>query len=266
MIPTREAFGVRCSDMVSTEMTVIVGGLMGNDALGTVESVGIGDDRFVGLDVSGRRLVIFDFDGTLADTLVGITDTARRVLLEQGFAEDDLGDLSRLVGPPFPQAFSLVYGVSEAEATTITARYREIYGAGGPRLWPAFSGVPELLGHLRAAGCTVAVASSKRQQMIDRAIADEGIAGLIDIPRGKRDDRAESKDVIIRDLLVETGLAPDDAVMVGDRKYDVLAATANDVPCVGVLYGHTCDREELERAGASNLAETVADLERLLLG
>jgi len=111
---------------------------MGDCVLSVLESADIGDDRFVGVDVSGRRLVIFDFDGTLADTLSGITDTARRVLLERGFDEEGLGDLSRLVGPPFPQAFRLVYGVSEAEAKAITARYREIYGAGGPKLWPAF--------------------------------------------------------------------------------------------------------------------------------
>lgn len=239
---------------------------MGDRVLSMLESADIGDDRFVGTSVHGRRLVIFDFDGTLADTLSGITDTARRVLLERGFAEEDLGDLSRLVGPPFPQAFRLVYGVSEAEAKAITARYREVYGAGGPRLWPAFPGVPQLLEHLRATGCTVAVASSKRQQMIDRALADEGIADLIDIPRGKHDDYAESKDAIIKDVLAETDLAPADAVMVGDRKYDVLAAAANDVPCVGVLYGHTCDREELENAGACSLAGTVTELERLLLG
>jgi len=239
---------------------------MGDCVLSVLESADIGDDRFVGVDVSGRRLVIFDFDGTLADTLSGITDTARRVLLERGFDEEGLGDLSRLVGPPFPQAFRLVYGVSEAEAKAITARYREIYGAGGPKLWPAFPGVPELLEHLRAAGCTVAVASSKRQRMIDRAIADEGIADLIDIPRGKHDDHAESKDAIIKDLLVETGLSPDDAVMVGDRRFDVSAAATNGVPCVGVLYGHTCEREELEHAGACGIAETVAGLERLLLG
>ena len=77
-------------------------------------------------DVGSRKLVLFDFDGTIADTLPGITSTARRVLLERGYPEEDLGDLSRLVGPPFPQAFSLVYGVSADEAKAITARYREI--------------------------------------------------------------------------------------------------------------------------------------------
>ena len=217
-------------------------------------------------DVGSRRLVLFDFDGTIADTLPGITNTARRVLLERGYPEDVLGDLSRLVGPPFPQAFSLVYGVSADEAVAITARYREIYATGGPTLWPTFAGMPGLLGNLRAAGRRVAVASSKRQEMVSHALADEGIIDLFDVARGKRDDRTGSKDAVIAAVLSDMGVSPDDAVMVGDRKYDVEAASANGIPCVGVLYGHTCEREELEEAGACDIVETVEDLECLLLG
>ena len=216
--------------------------------------------------VASRRLVLFDFDGTIADTLPGITSTARRVLLERGYPEEDLGDLSRLVGPPFPQAFSLVYGVSRDEAEAITARYREIYAAGGPTLWPAFAGIAGLLDNLRAEGRRVAVASAKRQEMVDHALADEGIINLFDVARGKRDDRLGSKDAVIAAVLSDMGVSPDDAVMVGDRKYDVEAASANGIPCVGVLYGHTCEREELEEAGACDIVETVKDLECLLLG
>ena len=59
-------------------------------------------------DVSDSRLVIFDFDGTLADTVPSIVSTARTVLLDHGLTEETMGDLTRLVGPPFPQAYSLV--------------------------------------------------------------------------------------------------------------------------------------------------------------
>ena len=69
-----------------------------------------------GMDVSGRKLVIFDFDGTLSNTIEGITSTARTVLRAHGLSDADMGDLRRIVGPPFPEAFSLVYGFSTEEA------------------------------------------------------------------------------------------------------------------------------------------------------
>ncbi len=103
-------------------------------------------------DVTGRRLVIFDFDGTLANTVPVIVRTARTVLARHGLTDDDMGDLTRLVGPPFPQAYSLVYGFSEDEAAQITAEYRAIYRTIGPEAWPLFDGVAGLLRRLRAAG------------------------------------------------------------------------------------------------------------------
>ena len=63
-------------------------------------------------DVTGRKLVIFDFDGTLANTVPSIVSTARTVLARHGLTEESMGDLKRLVGPPFPQAYEWVYGFS----------------------------------------------------------------------------------------------------------------------------------------------------------
>ena len=69
-----------------------------------------------GEDVTGRALVLFDFDGTLADTVDGICATARTVLRAHGVPEGELARVPQIIGPPFPQAFSLVFGLSEEEA------------------------------------------------------------------------------------------------------------------------------------------------------
>ena len=219
-----------------------------------------------GVDVTGRRLVIFDFDGTLADTIPAITATARTVLLGHGLAEDELGDLLRLVGPPFPQAYSLVYGVSPAEAMQITREYREIYHGLGVAAWPLFDGVRELLEDLRAAGRLTAVASSKRGFMVERALEDNGVSALFDVRRGKPSDEEVAKATTIAQVLDDLGLSAADAVMVGDRHHDVEAANACGMPCVGVTYGGAAAPGELEDAGACAVAGTVDELRRVLLG
>ena len=217
-------------------------------------------------DVTGRRLVIFDFDGTLANTVPVIVRTARTVLARHGLTDDDMGDLTRLVGPPFPQAYSLVYGFSEDEAAQITAEYRAIYRTIGPEAWPLFDGVAGLLRRLRAAGRLTAVASSKQMPMVRTALADNKITDLFDLALGKSSDAEGDKIALIARTLRDLGVSADDAVMVGDRHHDVEAAAACGVPCVGVTYGGTGTVEELMGAGAWACADTVEELGRVLLG
>lgn len=217
-------------------------------------------------DVTGRRLVIFDFDGTLANTVPVIVRTARTVLARHGLTDDDMGDLTRLVGPPFPQAYSLVYGFSEDEAAQITAEYRAIYRTIGPEAWPLFDGVAGLLRRLRAAGRLTAVASSKQMPMVRTALADNKITDLFDLALGKSSDAEGDKIALIARTLRDLGVSADDAVMVGDRHHDVEAAAVCGVPCVGVTYGGTGTVEELMGAGAWACADTVEELGRVLLG
>jgi len=214
---------------------------------------------------AARRLVVFDWDGTLVDSLRGITATARAVLLEFGFAEEELGDLTRLVGPPFPQAYSQVYGLSDADAAEVTRRYRSRYEAGTVDDWPIFEGIRDLLARLRLNGRLLAIASSKRHGLVMRQVGDNGIAGAFDAICGKTSDGDDTKEEAILRAISQMDGTVDDAVMVGDRDIDVHAAAAVGVPCVGVLYGKTAPRSELVDAGAVAIAETVAELEALLL-
>ena len=216
--------------------------------------------------ISRRNLVIFDFDGTLADTKPTIVRTATGVLLEWGIPEDVVAThVDELIGPPFPEAFSWVFGVSEADALEITRRYRERYFASGPEAWPLFPGVRELLGLLREQGRRVAIASSKAQQAIDRGVSDNDAWPLFDAVVGKRPGEVDTKADAIMRVLADMGCSPDDAVMVGDRFHDVEGALSCGVPCVGVTWGDTGTREELEGAGAVAVADTPDDLARVLL-
>lgn len=215
--------------------------------------------------VTGRRVVVFDFDGTIADTKAAIISTATTVLAEWGIAERDLVRVGELIGPPFPQAFELVFGLSAQDAVEVTRRYRAIYNQLGHEAWPAFPGVPQLLQDLRGAGRDLAVASSKRANLVERGLADNDIAPLFASVRAKQSDAETSKADAIRACLRDLDATPQEAVMVGDRFHDVEAAIACDVPCVGVLYGDTAAPGELEAAGAAAIARTVDDLRDLLL-
>lgn len=217
-------------------------------------------------DVTGRRLVIFDFDGTLADSVPAIKRTARAVLLRHGLTDEAMGDLTRLIGPPFPQAYSLVYGFSAEEAAQITEEYRAIYRSIGLSAWPLFDGISELLGDLRAAGRLTAVASSKRMELVRVALADNDATDLFDLALGKASDAESNKAGLVSRAIDELGVSVSDAVMVGDRHHDVEAAAAVGLPCVGVSYGGATRPGELEDAGACAVVDSVEGLRRVLLG
>ena len=215
--------------------------------------------------VAEREFVLFDFDGTIADTMPTIVSTARRVLREWGLTDEEIGDARRLVGPPFPGAFSQVYGLSEADAAEVTRRYRAIYNNLGPETYPTFDGIPELLDRLRAAGKRLAVATSKNDALAQRMVRDQGIADKFDAIVGKVRDGLGAKRIVISDALAALGAAPDRAVMVGDRFYDVEGALEVGMPCVGVMFG-TATREELEGAGAAAVVGSCDELAQVLLG
>ena len=218
------------------------------------------------MDLAARKLVVFDWDGTLCDSMQGIIATARSVLLEWGMAEEDLGDLTRLVGPPFPQAYSWVYGLSAEDAAEVTRRYRARYEEGDGAGWPLFEGVPGLLDALHASGKLVAIASSKRHDLVMRQVRDNGLADVFDAICGKLADTGDSKEAAILRAVEQTSCSVDETVMVGDRNLDVEAARHVGIPCVGVLWGGTAPREELEDADAAAIAETVVQLESILIG
>lgn len=218
------------------------------------------------MDLSQRTIVLFDFDGTVADTKQAIIDTATQVLLAHGIPKDELGDVSRLIGPPFPEAFSQIYGLSAHEAAMVTKHYRLIYAGLGLSAWPLFEGVSDLVRDLRNAGKTVCVATSKRQNVLDQALADEGLSHAFDLTVGKPSDEPFTKAQTIQYILDNLGALPQDAVMVGDRHHDVEGATACGIPCIGVTYGGTGDFAELSSAGACRVVDSVAQLAEVLLG
>ena len=216
-------------------------------------------------DPSARPWVFFDWDGTLVDTRAGIIRSATQALLEWGWPEAELGDVGRLTGPAMPYSFCDVYGVTREQARELAAIHHRIYDAYGPETRRPFAGVPELLDDLRAAGRRLAITSSKREHVLTRVAAEQGVDGFFEAIIGAVHPERVDKDQVLAYALDTLGVSPDEVVMVGDRHYDVAGAAACGIPCVGADFG-TARPGELAASGACAVAADVADLRRILLG
>lgn len=207
--------------------------------------------------------ILFDFDGTVFDTVEGITKSAQYALKKQGI-EEELSQLRCFAGPPLVDKFMEVYGFDRERAEQATRDFKERYVPIGIHECRVFPGIKELLLALRKLGARVGIATSKPQVLAEQLLAQEDMTGLFQVIRGSGSDGNNSaKWQVLKQAMEELGAGPEDTVLVGDTKYDVEGAKLCGVPCIGVAYGYAAPGE-LERAGAIAIAENMDELLEIL--
>lgn len=209
-------------------------------------------------------VVLFDFDGTLADTGPAVMRTVRRTLEEKGFGPVREEDLRKILGPPLPAGFCMAFGLSPEDAIACTEAYRARFAREmGPGDCPPFPGVPGMLAALKREGRAIAVATSRLQASAEQMLADAGIRDYFDAVAGRdeTEGRATKGDSIRYALELLGGALPQDAVMVGDRFHDVDGAREVGCAVIGVYTGAAAEGE-FDRADAA--CHGIAEVATLL--
>ena len=210
------------------------------------------------------RFLLFDFDGTLYDTVEGITKCVRHALRKRGM-DAELSELRCFAGPPLDEMFREKFGFSQAEAEQAVRDFRERYVPIGLYESRPFPGLRELLLELRAAGKSLGVTTSKPQVLAEELLRREGLFELFDVICGAADEgEGNAKWQVLRRAMDALGAREEDCVLVGDTRYDVAGARRCGIPCIGVGYGYAAPGE-LEAAGAAAVAEDLPALRELLL-
>lgn len=209
--------------------------------------------------------ILFDLDGTLTDPYEGIARSLTYALERLDAPIPDAEAIRGWIGPPLHETFVRYLG-GRALADRAIALYRERYEPVGAFENYVYPGIPELLGELQAAGCTLAVATSKLESAAVNILNHFGLAPAFRVVVGaSRDSTLSAKsDIIARALALLDGPARRQPIMVGDRAYDVIGARANAIPCIGVSYGYG-DMSELREAGADHIAGDAGELRKILL-
>ena len=210
-----------------------------------------------------RPVVLFDFDGTIADTGPAVVHCAAGALRAHGIDPDEVGDLRRFIGPPLVNGFMEVAGVTRDEALTRVATYRALFAEEvGPADYPVLPGIAELLLGLKARGARIAVATSRLESSA-RAMLSTLDLPAFDAIAGRLEPGRDTKEESIRAALDLLGASAAEAVHVGDRRHDVEGAHAAGVPCIGI-YQDEAARAELAAAGADALCAGAAEAAPLL--
>ena len=212
-----------------------------------------------------KEIILFDLDGTLTDPKEGITKSYQYALSAFGI-EENPDDMVRFIGPPLRETISRHYGFSPADTEKAVAKFREYFSETGLLQNAVYPGVPELLQALYDSGRTLAVATNKAAVYTRRILEHFGLARYFAFVSGDEMDGSLTKNgkrEIIRIALEAVGST--NAVMIGDRKHDIIGAIEAGIDSVGVLYGYG-SREELADAGATVIAESVEALSKIWKG
>ena len=217
-------------------------------------------------------IVIFDLDGTLIDSRIGIHSSIVHTLKEMGGAPVDQALLSQFIGPPLIDSFQRICGMSETEAERAVSVYKNFFAEEGIKGFEVYEGVQELLWLLRASGVTMAIATTK-DDVFAREIAlnADFLPYLASVIGSDREGTMLRKPELIAAALSTLGVtapvSPDAPriVMVGDHALDILGAKANHIASIAVTYGFG-NNEELKQAKPDHMAISVTELRQLLLG
>lgn len=212
------------------------------------------------------QTVLFDLDGTLTDSGIGIINSVVYALQKYDIVVSDRAELNRFIGPPLDKSFEIYCGFDREQAKEAVEYYREYYREKGIFENAPYEGVAEMLKTLKDNGKTLIVATSKPEAFAKEILDYFELSEYFYYIAGSNMDGTRTeKQEVIRYALETAGVSRKSSVlMVGDREHDIIGAKAVGIDSLGVLYGYG-SREELMRAGAVYLAESVPEVTDILI-
>ncbi len=207
------------------------------------------------------KLIILDFDGTLADTRGLIVKTMQQTLLALGLETRTDDQCAAMIGLPLKQAFTDLIPMTDDMGERCAETYRRIFNENNAVYTvPAFPNVLETLHYLHEKGYTLTIASSRSHRSLMEFVEDMHLEKIIPYVLGA-DDVTEAKpnpEPVLK-TLEAFGCKPEDAMVVGDTWYDIEMGRRAGVRTCGVTYGNGT-RQELMDAGADWLIDDFGEL------
>ena len=214
------------------------------------------------------RTIIFDLDGTLLNSIGDLAAAANYVCRKNRWPEHTEEEIMGMVGHGIP---NLVRQFSPADARSTlmvlntTSQFNQYYGCHNMELTRPYEGMAELLQQLKAAGAQLAVCSNKADNF-SRAIVEHYYPGVFDLVRGNLNGMPVKPDpTVVREIMRDLDASYLSAVMVGDSSVDIQTGHNAGIKACGVTWGFR-SRENLVEAAADAIADTPAELGKLLLG
>ncbi len=213
-----------------------------------------------------KKITIFDFDGTIANTRPNILSTFHRTFDAMALPQCSDHEISATIGLPLVEAFPILCPMDDTKAELCANTYREIFEIVNQELKvQMFPHVVDTLRQLHAQGIICTIATSRGHESASSFIKSFGLDNIITyIIAAENVKHAKPDPEPVNMTLAHFNINPADAVVVGDTHFDILMGNRAGCKTVGVTYGYG-SRESLTNAGADALIDDFAGLVKFVL-
>ena len=196
-----------------------------------------------------HELIIFDWDGTLMDSIAKIVRCFTAALEDAGVSGPGEDAIRHVIGLGLDEAVSVLLPLADAATRErVVERYRQYFLHHDQTGMKLFPGVRAGLEELTSQGYLLAVATGKARRGLDRVLRDTGAAHLFCATRCADEAFSKPHPRMLEDILEQTGLEANRALMVGDTTYDMQMARHAGMDRLAVTYG-VHERELLAEHG-----------------
>jgi phosphoglycolate phosphatase len=211
------------------------------------------------------KLVIFDWDGTLMDSVGRIVSSMQTAASICQLDIPTTNEVKEIIGLSLPTALEVLFPTGpEEQLVSMIEQYKYQYVEGDNTPAPLFDNAIHLLSALQRENKQLAIATGKGRQGLQRVLSDTKTEHFFHSSRCAGEALSKPDPQMILSLLEELGILPENAVMIGDTSHDMAMAQAAGIDRIGVTLG-VHDRDVLNRYQPKAIVDSLTELQTLLL-
>ncbi len=211
------------------------------------------------------KLVIFDWDGTLMDSVDRIVSSMQSAAKTVGLAIPSNNSVKQIIGLSLTTALQeLFIDITAEQIDAMLEQYRYEYVEGDTTPTPLFNNALNLLMQLQQKNKLLAVATGKGREGLNRVLKVSETNDFFHTTRCAGEMPSKPNPEMLNSILAELAVAPHEAVMIGDTSHDLKMAQAAGVDSIGVTFG-VHDSDTLNKYQPKTVVDSLAELQVLLV-
>lgn len=211
------------------------------------------------------KLVIFDWDGTIMDSIDKIVNSLQLAAVSCAVNVPNAESSKRIIGLSLEKAVATLFPDAENKWEALVEAYKYQYKYIDTTPTPIFSGVEPLLQRLRAQSIKLAIATGKSRAGLDRMLQESGLGHYFDITKTADEAQSKPHPQMLLDILSTLSIDPSETAMIGDTIIDMQLANNANVTPIGVTLG-VDNHKSLTEYGAVEVVTNYSELTQVLIG